>query len=284
LFYSALKKDSSLFSGYGEGRVHEVSVDAARADLAKEISTEISATGSVQETEKDVSVQSAVQSRVNASLVDVRVAKKCVTGERHEAVATLRRDIFLGGMRKVLLAEDEKAQSFVTRIRTTKGHQRPRILVEASEFLAQSTYAETLGLCSRLGGCAAAPRSGMESLQALFDEKDLAQEAAEANMFRAEFKDPLAKSSSGQIVALMKEKGWVLDEAAPEGKLVRVECSETVFPKIAGTESQVLEVSCRVLGTVQGVKQFSHAFVGRGVAASLDTARTLAQNQMREEK
>jgi hypothetical protein len=283
-FYSLSKKDPSVFSGYGQGRVHEVSVDAARADLAKEISIEISASGTVHETEKDVSVASAVQSRVNASLVDVRIAKKCVVGESHEAVATLRRDMFLNGMRKALTAEDAKAQGYANRVRSVKGSQRPLLLVEAKNFLEQTTYNQTFELCSRLGGCAAAPRAGIDALREMFDDKSLAEEAQQANMFRPEFKGALAQESDTQVIALLKEKGWVLSDEALPSKQAKVECGETVFPKIAGTDQQILEISCRVIGTVEGIKQFNYVFTGKGVASSVETARTLARNQMREEK
>lgn len=283
-YYSAAKKDTSLFLGYGEGRVHEVAVDAARADLAKEISTEITASGQVQETEKDVGFTSVVQSRVNASLVDVRIAKKCVLGEKHEAIASLRRDMFLGAMRKALFTENEKGSAFVSRIRGAKGSQRSRLLLEAKEFLRATDYNDILKLCSRLGGCAAAPRDGIDTLSAMFDDKTIAEEAAQANMFRAEFVGDMARESQSQIIGLMREKGWVLDDSALASKIVRVQCSEVVFPKISGTEHQVLEITCRAVGNVEGVKQFDYTFVGKGVAANLEAARVLAKNQMREEK
>ncbi len=283
-YYSSSKKDPSLFSGYGQGRLHEVAVDAARADLAKEISSEISASGSVHETEKDISVSSAVRSSVSASLVDVRIAKKCLADGTHEAVATLRRDMFLASLRKSLTAEDAKAKSYADRVRSVKGSLRPQLLVEARDFLSKSSYNETNELCSRLGGCVAAPRAGMDELRSLFDSKELAEEAAQANMFKPEFRGELAQNAQAEIISLLREKGWILDESAPVAKIVRAECSEIVFPKIAGTDNQVLELSCRVIGTVDGVKQFSHLFVGKGVATSLLDARALAKNRLTEEK
>jgi hypothetical protein len=118
----------------------------------------------------------------------------------------------------------------------------------------------------------------------MFDEKSLSEEAQQANMFKPEFKGALAQESDTQVIALLREKGWIMSDDAPQAKVARVECGETVFPKIAGTSQQVLEISCRVIGSVEGVKQFNYVFTGKGVAESAETARSLARNQMREEK
>jgi hypothetical protein len=282
--YNVSKKNPGLFTGLGAGPVHEVAVDMARADLAKEISTNISSSTTVYETEKSASVSSSVDSRVSAFLSDAKVIRKCEKNGKHEAVVTMHKDLFLASIKKAIESENSRAKLFEERIRQTKGLGRPGVLIEARDFLEASSLEESALLCARLGGCTSVSRGDFDALRGVIESPQIAEELAKANLFQPEYSNPLAEEVAGEIASLLRLRKVVLDDKAPENQIVRAECSEQFFPSIAGTEMRVLELSCRVVSYIDGKKQWSRQYQGRGVGVSPDEARSIARNQMVEVK
>lgn len=281
-YYNVSKKNPGLFVGIGKGAVHEVAVDFARADLAKEISSSISANTTVSETEHSASVTSIVDSRVTAFLSDSKVSKKCEKAGQHEAVVTMHRDLFISALKKSAEKESEKAKAFAERVRTVKGVARPSVLIEARDFRENSSFEEITSLCTRLGGCAQMSRSGFDALESIIDSPEVSEELAKANLFRAQYVNDLADELSGEIAAVLRRKSVVIDEQAPSNQIARVDCSEQFLPAIAGTDMRVLELSCRVVGYVQDKKQWSRQYVGKGVGSNIEEARSIARNQFSE--
>jgi hypothetical protein len=281
-YYNVSKKNSGLFVGIGKGTAHEIAVDYARADLAKEISSSISANTTVSETEHSASVTSVVDSRVSALLFDAKVSKKCEKVGQHEAVVTMHRDLFLSVLQKAAEKENEKARSLAERVRMVKGVARPSVLIEARDFLESSSFEDLSSLCTRLGGCAQLSRSDFDALEALIESPQVSEELAKANLFRAEFVNALADELSGELASVLRRRNVVLDDSAPETQIMHAECSEQFFPAIAGTDMRVLEVSCRVVGYIDHKKQWSRQYLGKGVGATIEEARSIARNQLSE--
>lgn len=281
-YYNLTKASPGIFAGFGHASSPEGAADAARADLAKQISARVSSTTRTRETNRDVSLESVIESRADVALVGARVSRRCGEGGAHEAVVTLHQDFLVRNLATMVQTKLEKASELAERLKAAEGPAKADMLVEARKLLEDSGFQEALALCKAFDGCKELKREGLQALQAALDEKGNAQLVGRASLFVLKLESAYAETVSAEVKTLLAQDGVEVSSEAPPGQVVGVDCSERVFPKLG--ESLIIEITCRATGLVDGLRKFSYVYSARGVGETPDDARTIARFQLKRAK
>lgn len=260
------------FYGYGEAYDPEGAADAARGDLARQITTKVQSETNVSDDGVKVEVSSLTSSSVSQIFTGLKIVQRCHDDNKHAAVAKLPRRLFTKNLNRSLerkLAQSEKLLSRATKAQSTG--ETLSLVYEAKQFVgkhAEQTTAD-YDLCRLFRGCIGLNISSMIKL------KDFIHQHKKLNAFKYEPLDALATDLRSPISSLLGRKGIHIDQSS-KGSL-RVSCRKKVFPKMENLNSQIVEVTCQTVGTYEGLKLMEHHIEARGIGESIDSASEAAK-------
>ncbi|MFW7380852.1 MAG: hypothetical protein ACOH5I_18700 [Oligoflexus sp.] len=279
-YYQQQLGQVSMIWGFGDSAIRSVAIDAARADLAKQITVHISTKSEVRESNISADFASLSRSIVDQHLDGVQVERVCHENGKYQVLVKIpRQQVARAAEQKVKQLHGDGKQILTLLQREGSKEQRIQNLVQARNFLASEgeLYRSQMSICQIFQGCRLEDDAWLGQLKALVQENNF------ANTFVLHPEDKIAEDLQAEITSFLLKEGYQISNSAPE-QLASASCHRQVFERSQDLREHLVKLHCQIVGQVEGVKVFQLSLSATGFGSTPEQAFQVARTLLEKDE
>ncbi len=273
--YLSFSENKSYFVGLGEGYSIEMAKSGAEGDLIKSISVTISSSSTLNETDKDVAMNSITSSESSGQIEGLSYREICEDKNKSYAVAVLSKAAYFKSVKSKIKQINKDVDSLVFDYDKSVGGEKLRIASEMRtlDLKVESDYTGLLAICKSFRKCSSREGDNYKRMQRSY------KKALASVVYQLETSGDVGVELSDKVKSLLVKSGLNISNK-PSSAKADLSCVRKNFSKAENVDDLAVSISCEVKLHSGSVSIYNIQIESTGLGTTSDKAYLQASNNL----